>query len=71
MVVLSVRPVFVADGISLADVACRHDRGRGEVEPAPARMLVLVRRGGRDCVTGYFRNACFSPITTRGTMLGS
>jgi AraC-like DNA-binding protein len=43
--VLTVRPVFVADGVSLADVACRHDRGRGEVEPAPARMLVLVRRG--------------------------
>jgi AraC-like DNA-binding protein len=43
--VLTVRPVFVADGISLADVACRHDRGRGGVEPAPARMLVLVRRG--------------------------
>jgi AraC-like DNA-binding protein len=43
--VLSVRPVLVADGISLANVTCRHDRGRGEVEPAPARMLVLVRRG--------------------------
>ena len=42
---LTVRPVFVADGISLADVACRHDRGRGAVEPGPARMLVLVRRG--------------------------
>jgi AraC-like DNA-binding protein len=43
--VLTVRTVFIADGVSLADVACRHDRGRGEVEPAPARMLVLVRRG--------------------------
>jgi len=43
--VLTVRPVFVGDGVSLADVACRHDPGRGRVEPAPARMLVLVRRG--------------------------
>ena len=42
---LTVRTVFAADGVSLADVACRHGRGRGEVEPAPARMLVLVRRG--------------------------
>ena len=42
---LTVRPVFVGDGVSLADVACRHDQGRGRVEPAPARMLVLVRRG--------------------------
>ena len=42
---LTVRPVFLADGVSLADVTCRHDRGRGQVEPAPARMLVLVRRG--------------------------
>ena len=42
---LTVRPVFVGDGLSLADVTCRHDRGRGLVEPAPARMLVLVRRG--------------------------
>jgi hypothetical protein len=30
-------------GVALAGVACR--RGRGGVEPAPARMLVLVRRG--------------------------
>jgi AraC-like DNA-binding protein len=43
--VLTVRPVFIADGVSLAEVACRHEQGRGEVDPAPARMLVLVRRG--------------------------
>jgi len=43
--VLTVRTVFIADGVSLADVACRHEQGRGEVEPASARMLVLVRRG--------------------------
>ena len=42
---LTVRTVFIADGVSLADVACRHEQGRGEVEPASARMLVLVRRG--------------------------
>jgi AraC-like DNA-binding protein len=43
--VLTVRPVFALDGISLADVACRHGRGHGQPEPAHARMLVLVRRG--------------------------
>jgi hypothetical protein len=43
--VLTVRPVFVADGVSLAEVACRHEQGRGEVDPAPARMLVLVALG--------------------------
>ena len=42
---LTVRTVFIADGVSLAEVACRHEQGRGEVDPAPARMLVLVRRG--------------------------
>jgi AraC-like DNA-binding protein len=43
--VLTVRQAFARDGLSLADVACRHDRGRGEAEPAHARMLVMVRRG--------------------------
>jgi AraC-like DNA-binding protein len=43
--VLTVRPVFLGEGVSLADVTCRHDRGRGQVEPATDRMLVLVRRG--------------------------
>ena len=42
---LTVRPVFLGEGVSLADVTCRHDRGRGQVEPATDRMLVLVRRG--------------------------
>lgn len=42
---LTVRPLFARDGISLADVACRDDRGRGEAEPAHAHMLVIVRRG--------------------------
>jgi AraC-like DNA-binding protein len=43
--VLNVRPVFAVDGLSVADVACRHDRGRGTAEPAPGHMLVVVRRG--------------------------
>jgi AraC-like DNA-binding protein len=42
---LTVRPLFARDGISLADVACRHGGGRGEAEPAPGHMLVMVRRG--------------------------
>ena len=42
---LTVRSVFARDGISLADVACRYNRSRGEAEPAPVHMLVMVRRG--------------------------
>ena len=34
------------DGITIDDVACRHDAGRGrEIEPGHGHALVLVRRG--------------------------
>jgi len=43
---LSARTVLSADGVAIADVACRHEHGRGEdIEPAPGRMIVFVRRG--------------------------
>ena len=40
------RTVFDRDGITVADVACRHRSGRGHaVEPSPGHMIVFVRRG--------------------------
>lgn len=33
------------DGVRVADVACRHPRGRGKAEEAPAHAIVFVRRG--------------------------
>ncbi len=43
--VLKVRTLFDHGGIRIADVACRHGRGRGEVEQAGDRAIVFVRRG--------------------------
>jgi AraC-like DNA-binding protein len=51
---LTARSVVARDGIEIADVACRHGRGRGaDVEEAPGSAIVFVRRGcfvraGRD-----------------------
>ena len=42
---LSTRTVLRRDGIVLADVACRHGRGPGEVEQRSEHALVFVRRG--------------------------
>jgi AraC-like DNA-binding protein len=44
--VLSARTVLRRDGLEIADVACRHERGRGDPsETAGGHALVLVRRG--------------------------
>jgi AraC-like DNA-binding protein len=44
--VVSARTVLRRDGIALADVACRHEAGRGRPEaPRAAHGLVFVRRG--------------------------
>jgi len=43
---LRLETVFCGDGIEIADVACRHRAGRGQVgEPSPGLALVFVRRG--------------------------
>src|SRR5207247_1002679 len=44
--VLSTRTLLERDGIGMADVSCRHPRGRGEAAESMRRhVLVLVRRG--------------------------
>jgi AraC-like DNA-binding protein len=41
-----VRTVLSRDGVELADVACRHERGRGQTpEVAGRHVVVFVRRG--------------------------
>jgi AraC-like DNA-binding protein len=43
---LSVRTILSRDGLTIADVACRHEAGTGEVEHYTGNhSLVLVRRG--------------------------
>lgn len=43
---LDVRSWAAGDGVCVADVACRHGRGRGrESEESPGHALVFVRRG--------------------------
>jgi AraC-like DNA-binding protein len=43
---LSARSLFERDGLGLADVACRHRRGRGHGgERVDAHVLVFIRRG--------------------------
>lgn len=43
---LSPETVLCADGVEVADVACRHPKGRGRhTEEASGRILVFVRRG--------------------------
>jgi AraC-like DNA-binding protein len=49
--VLSARTILSRDAVSVADVACRHDAGRGDEEHSSNHMLVFVRRG---C---FFRSA--------------
>ena len=44
--VLSARAILSREGVTISDVACRHERGRGNVEHyAGAPQLVFVRRG--------------------------
>jgi AraC-like DNA-binding protein len=44
--VLIVRPVLARDGVEIADVECRHARGRGGVdEHTSGHVVVFVRRG--------------------------
>jgi AraC-like DNA-binding protein len=44
--VLAVRTLLSRDGMTVSDVACRHEHGRGhDEEHAGEPMLVLVRRG--------------------------
>jgi AraC-like DNA-binding protein len=44
--VLSVRTIAGRDGVEIADVACRHGRGRGAAEEHTGRhAIVFVRRG--------------------------
>jgi AraC-like DNA-binding protein len=44
--VISARTVFDGDGVTLADVACRHGRGRGaDAERPRGHSLIFVRRG--------------------------
>jgi AraC-like DNA-binding protein len=43
---LSARRLLISDGVEIADVACRHARGRGHAaEPTPGHALIFVRRG--------------------------
>ncbi len=43
---LTVRTILSRDGIQIADVACRHPRGRGHAaEQTPGHTLVFIRRG--------------------------
>jgi AraC-like DNA-binding protein len=44
--VLETRTIFDRDGLQIADVVCRHERGRGVAEEAPpAHGIGFVRRG--------------------------
>lgn len=42
---LDVRSVFCRSGLEIADVVCRHQRGRGSAEEAARHTIVFVRRG--------------------------
>ncbi len=42
---LSARTILEWDGLEIADVACRHGRGKGAVEEAGAHSVAFVRRG--------------------------
>lgn len=42
---LSARTIVSGDGLEVADVACRHGRGRGAAEEAAAHSVAFVRRG--------------------------
>lgn len=42
---LEARTVFDREGVEVADVACRHGRGKGAPEQAPAYGIGFVRRG--------------------------
>jgi AraC-like DNA-binding protein len=42
---LSARTIFDRDGLEIADVACRHGRGRGVAEEAERHSIGFVRRG--------------------------
>jgi AraC-like DNA-binding protein len=42
---LSARTIFRRDGLEIADVACRHGRGRGTSELAAKHSVGFVRRG--------------------------
>jgi AraC-like DNA-binding protein len=43
--VLHARTILTRDGVSIADVACRHGAGRGAPEEVGGHRLVFVRRG--------------------------
>jgi AraC-like DNA-binding protein len=43
--VLHARRILSLDGLEIADVACRHQRGRGVPEEAPGHGICFVRRG--------------------------
>jgi AraC-like DNA-binding protein len=42
---LSARTILERDGLEIADVACRHGRGRGSAEEADRHSVGFVRRG--------------------------
>jgi AraC-like DNA-binding protein len=42
---LSARTVFELDGLRIADIACRHERGHGTAEEAGEHGIGFVRRG--------------------------
>ncbi|HEY5053850.1 MAG TPA: helix-turn-helix transcriptional regulator, partial [Solirubrobacterales bacterium] len=42
---LDTRTVFDRDGLQIADVVCRHERGKGAVEEAPMHGIGFVRQG--------------------------
>jgi AraC-like DNA-binding protein len=42
---LSARTIFARDGLEIADIACRHECGRGAPEEAPSYGIGFVRRG--------------------------
>ncbi|HSS05319.1 MAG TPA: helix-turn-helix transcriptional regulator [Solirubrobacterales bacterium] len=42
---LSARSILAQDGLEIADVACRHGRGRGTTEEAGRHSIAFVRRG--------------------------
>lgn len=42
---LSARTIFERDGLEIADVACRHERGKGTAEEAERHSIAFVRRG--------------------------
>jgi hypothetical protein len=42
---LDTRTIFDRDGLQIADVICRHERGKGAAEEAPMHGIGFVRRG--------------------------